>query len=95
MGDSRGAVPCLLLPGLLEACSEPRRTVPWRAGSRGCRGEGSRAPWGRGSWRRPPRVGRASSGLPVPAEDQRDPEAECPSFGWQRSPVAEEARQQL
>jgi hypothetical protein len=50
---------------------------------------------GRGSWRQPPRVGKASSGLPVPAEDQRDPEAVCPSSGWQLSPLAKEARQQL
>lgn len=59
-------------------------------------GEGSRgATGGRGSWRQPPRAGKASSGLPVPAEDQRDPEAVCPSSGWQLSPLAKEARQQL
>lgn len=95
MGDSRGAVPGFSLArpsrGLLS--SEADSTL--ESGVSRCRARGPGAPWGRGSWRRPQRVGKASLGLPVPAEDQRDREAVSPSSVWQRSPLAKEARQQL
>lgn len=61
MGNARGAVPCFLPPGLLEACSARRRTgVTWRVGSRGAgrgvpgRHGGGAHGGGHRGWARPP-----------------------------------------
>lgn len=53
-------MPCFLLPGLLEACSVPRQTVPWRVESRGAgrgvpgRHGGGAHGGGHRGWARPP-----------------------------------------
>lgn len=76
-----GTVPCLLLPGLLEACSAPRGQYPGAWGPE-VQGEGSRGAVGEGLTEAATAGGQGLLGLRVPAGDQRDREAVCPGVWW-------------
>lgn len=77
MGNSRGAVPCFLLPGLLEACSAPSGPCPGAWGPE-VQGEGSRGAVGEGLTEADTASGQGLLGLRVPARDRRGREAVCP-----------------